>query len=513
MPRPQASPLAVIPVLLAGGSGTRLWPLSREQYPKQFLSFLGQRSLFQNTALRVGGIEAAVSPIVVGSQAHRFLIAEQLREADVEATSILLEPHGRNTVTAAAVAAHFVAAQFGEDALIFLAAADHAIEDQHAFARAVECAAKAAADDYIVTFGIKPTRAETGYGYLKAGAPLGEDGACRVEAFIEKPDADNARTFVEAGDHYWNGGMFLFRCGRFLDELRRLEPETHAHALESLLKARYDNGFVHLDETSFAGCRSQSIDYAIMEKTDRVALVPLDAGWDDVGSWSFLERMPASDERGNRTRGDVMAIDASGNLAHSSGRLVALLGVEDHIVIETDDAVLIAPKNRAQDVGKAVQALRRDKRTEAESHRRVYRPWGFYEIIALGERFQVKRISVKPGHKLSLQMHYHRAEHWVVVKGTARVSCADKTFILTENQSTYIPVGNTHRLENAGKLPLELIEVQSGGYLGEDDIVRFSDAYGRVEAAPQQQQQQQQQPQPQQQQRESEGIIAAATTG
>jgi mannose-1-phosphate guanylyltransferase/mannose-6-phosphate isomerase len=482
MPRPQASPLAVIPVLLAGGSGTRLWPLSREQYPKQFLSFLGQRSLFQNTALRVGGIEAVRSPIVVGSQAHRFLIAEQLLEADIDATSILLEPHGRNTVTAAA---------------------DHAIADQSAFARAVQCAAKSAADDYIVTFGIKPTRAETGYGYLKAGAPLGEDGACRVESFIEKPDADTARAFIEAGDHYWNGGMFLFRAGRFLDELLRLEPETHKHALESLLKARHDNGFVHLDETSFAGCRSESIDYAVMEKTDRVALVPLDAGWDDVGSWTFLERMPASDERGNRTRGDVMTIDAAGNLAHSSGRLVALLGVENHIVIETEDAVLIAPKNRAQDVGKAVQALRRDKRTEAESHRRVYRPWGFYEIIALGERFQVKRISVKPGHKLSLQMHYHRAEHWVVVKGTARVSCADKTFILTENQSTYIPVGNTHRLENAGKLPLELIEVQSGGYLGEDDIVRFSDAYGRIEAAPRQQEEQQQ----------SEGIVAAVSTG
>ena len=504
IPCPQASSLAVIPVLLAGGSGTRLWPLSREQYPKQFLSFLGQRSLFQNTALRVQSIEAAAPPVVVGSQSHRFLIAEQLREANVPATSILLEPTGRNTVTAAAVAAHFVVGEFGEQALVFLAAADHAILDSSAFVRAVEYAARAADDGYIVTFGIKPTRAETGYGYLKAGAALGDGGACRVDAFIEKPDIEAARAFVESGDHYWNGGMFLFRCGRFLEELRRLEPETHALALEAVLKARHDGGFIHLDETAFAGCRNQSIDYAIMEKTERVALVPLDAGWDDVGSWNFLERLPASDEHGNRTRGDVMAIDAGGNLAHSSGRLVALLGVRDHIVVETDDAVLVAPKDRAQDVGKAVQALRRDKRAEAESHRRVYRPWGFYEIIALGERFQVKRIQVKPGHKLSLQMHYHRAEHWVIVNGTARVTCADRTFILTENQSTYIPVGNTHRLENAGKVPLELIEVQSGGYLGEDDIVRFSDAYGRIEPTPAPEH-----PEPQ----VPRGIAAAASAG
>jgi mannose-1-phosphate guanylyltransferase/mannose-6-phosphate isomerase len=482
-PRPQAHSLAVVPVLLAGGSGTRLWPLSREQYPKQFLSFLGQRTLFQNTALRVGTIDAATPPVVIGSQAHRFLIAEQLREANVAATSILLEPEGRNTVTAAAVAAHFVAEKFGERALILIAAADHAILDEPAFARAVANATEAASDGFIVTFGIKPTRAETGYGYLRVGEVLGTGGACRVDAFVEKPDLETARAYVANGDHYWNGGLFLFACGRFLEELARLEPDTHAHAQKALLEARHDGAFVHLEANAFGRCRNQSIDYAVMEKTDRIALVPLDAGWDDVGCWDFLGRLPASDDAGNRTRGDVLAIDAEGNLAHSSGRLVTLLGVQDHIVIETDDAVLVAPKHRAQDVGQAVQALRREKRAEAESHRRVYRPWGFYEIIALGERFQVKRIQVKPGHKLSLQMHYHRAEHWVIVKGTARVSIADRTFILTENQSTYIPVGNTHRLENAGKLPLELIEVQSGSYLGEDDIVRFSDAYGRIEPA------------------------------
>jgi mannose-1-phosphate guanylyltransferase/mannose-6-phosphate isomerase len=505
-PRPQACSLAVVPVLLAGGSGTRLWPLSREQYPKQFLSFLGQKSLFQNTALRVGTIDAAMPPVVIGSQAHRFLIAEQLREANVAATSILLEPEGRNTVTAAAVAAHFVAEKFGEHALMLIAAADHAILDEPAFARAVANATQAAADGFIVTFGIKPTRAETGYGYLRIGEVLGAGGACRVDAFVEKPDLETARRYVANGDHYWNGGLFLFECGRFLEELARLEPETHAHAQRSLLEARHDGAFVHLEPNAFGRCRNQSIDYAVMEKTNRIALVPLDAGWDDVGCWDFLGRLPASDDAGNRTRGDVLAIDAEGNLAHSSGRLVTLLGVQDHIVIETDDAVLVAPRHRAQDVGKAVQALRRERRAEAESHRRVYRPWGFYEIIALGERFQVKRIQVKPGHKLSLQMHYHRAEHWVIVKGTARVSIADRTFILTENQSTYIPVGNTHRLENAGKLPLELIEVQSGSYLGEDDIVRFSDAYGRIEPAASEDAHEQQQP--------AQGIeAAAATTG
>jgi len=499
-PRPQASALAVTPVLLVGGSGTRLWPLSREQYPKQFLSLLGRQSLFQNTALRIGAVEGSTAPIIVGSRAHRFVIDEQLREADVKAASILLEPEGRNTVTAAAVAAHHAARESGDDALVLLMPADHAIPDQEAFSRAVHAAARAAAQDYIVTFGIKPTRPETGYGYLKAGAPLDSDDTFEVASFIEKPDAVRALGFIEQGGHYWNGGMFLFRCGRFLDELRRLEPETHAHALQALVDGRRENGFISLDDTSFGRCRNQSIDYAVMEKTDRVALVPLDAGWDDVGSWSFLERVPANDTQGNRTQGDVMLIDATGNLAHSSGRLVALLGVKDHIVVETDDAVLVAPKDRAQDVGQAVQSLRRNKRVEAESHRRVYRPWGFYEVIALGERFQVKRISVKPGHKLSLQMHYHRAEHWIVVKGTARVTCADQTFILTENQSTYIPVGNTHRLENAGKLPLELIEVQSGSYLGEDDIVRFSDAYGRIETA--------EQPRPQ-----TEGIVAAVSVG
>jgi mannose-1-phosphate guanylyltransferase/mannose-6-phosphate isomerase len=473
----------VVPVLMAGGSGTRLWPLSREQHPKQFLSLLGQQSLFQETALRTAKIDEATSPVVIGSGAHRFVIAEQLRQANIRDAAMLLEPEGRNTAPAAAVAAHFVAEEFGPDAIVFLMAADHAIGDQAAFEAAVQSAIDAATQGYIVTFGITPTRPETGFGYLKVkpDSRLGTGNAQEVERFIEKPTLDRARQFIEEGNHYWNGGMFLFRSGRFLAELRRLEPETYIRSLEALQKARREGDTIALDGKAWKECRNESVDYAVMEKTEQLALVPLDAGWDDVGSWSFLERLPASDAGDNRARGDVVLEDSHNNLVHSSGRLVAMVGVDDHVVVETDDAVLVAPKDRVQDVRKIVQNLKRRKRVEANAHRRVYRPWGYYETVALGERFQVKRISVKPGERLSLQMHFHRAEHWVVVRGTAKVTCNDKNFYISEDQSTYIPLGNTHRLENPGKVPLELIEVQSGCYLGEDDIVRMSDAYGRSE--------------------------------
>ena len=473
----------IVPVLLAGGTGTRLWPLSREQYPKQFISLLGPLSLFQQTAQRVAGIEHAAPPLVLGSSDHRFVIAEQLHDIAVHPSAILLEPESRNTLAAAAIAAHHIAAEHGDDALAFLMAADHFIADLAAFQTAVQAASRAAAADFIVTFGIMPTRPETGYGYIKSGAALDASGAREVASFVEKPDAETACGFLAAGGYFWNGGMFVFRCRRFLDELRRLEPETFEQSLQALHQAHRENGFTALDPEAFHQCRNESIDYAVMEKTDRLALVPLDAGWEDVGAWDYLEHMPGGDPRDNRTHGDVLLEDATGNLVHASSRLVALVGVNDHIVVETDDAVLVVPKDRAQEVRKAVQSLKRAERTEVENHRRVYRPWGFYETIALGERFQVKRICVKPGHKLSLQMHYHRAEHWVIVKGTAQVTIADKTFILTEDQSTYIRLGNTHRLENAGRVPLELIEVQTGVYLGEDDIVRFSDDYGRIEAA------------------------------
>ncbi|NGY04631.1 mannose-1-phosphate guanylyltransferase/mannose-6-phosphate isomerase [Solimonas terrae] len=473
----------MVPVLMAGGSGTRLWPLSREQHPKQFLSLLGQQSLFQQTVLRTTTIDEATAPVVIGSGTHRFVIAEQLRQAGIRDAAILLEPEGRNTAPAAAVAAHFVAEEFGPDAIVFLMAADHAIGDQAAFEAAVQSAIDAASQGYIVTFGIRPTRPETGFGYLKVkpNSRLGASRAQEVERFVEKPTIDRARQFIEQGDHYWNGGMFLFRSGRFLAELRRLEPETYIRSLEALQKARREGDTIALDGRAWKECRNESIDYAVMEKTEQLALVPLDAGWDDVGSWNFLERLPASDAEDNRTRGDVVLEDAHNNLVHSSGRLVAMVGVDDHVVVETDDAVLVAHKDRVQDVRKIVQNLKRKKRTEANAHRRVYRPWGFYETVALGERFQVKRILVKPGEKLSLQMHFHRAEHWVVVRGTAKVTCNDKTFYISEDQSTYIPLGNTHRLENPGRVPLELIEVQSGCYLGEDDIVRMSDSYGRSE--------------------------------
>lgn len=472
---------ALVPVLLAGGTGTRLWPLSREQYPKQFLSLLGPLSLFQQTAQRASAIDGSAAPVVIGSHDHRFVIDEQLKDVDVQPSAILLEPEGRNTLAAAAIAAHHIAQAHGEDAIAFLMAADHHIADVDVFHAATLAARRAASDNYIVTFGITPTRPETGYGYIKGGSSLDEE-VRDVHSFVEKPDVAKARQFLASGDYYWNSGMFLFRCKRFLDDLRRLEPDTFEQSRQAVNNARHENGFTVLDAEAFCNCRNESIDYAVMEKTDRIALVPLDAGWEDVGSWGYLDHMPTDDPNNNHTQGDVLLEDATGNLVHADNRLVALIGVRNHIVVETDDAILVAPKDRAQDIKRVVQSLKRARRTEAESHRRVYRPWGFYETIAAGERFQVKRICVKPGHKLSLQMHYHRAEHWVIVKGTARVTIAAKTFILCEDQSTYIRLGNTHRLENAGRIPLELIEVQTGVYLGEDDIVRFSDAYGRIDS-------------------------------
>ena len=473
----------ILPVLMAGGSGTRLWPLSREQYPKQFLKLLDERSLLQNTALRVSQVEASTPPLVIGGDAHRFVIAEQMREIGFDQATVMLEPEGRNTAPAAAVAAHYASTHFGTDALVFLLAADQAVENTPAFVAAVESAAKIAATGKIVTFGIQPTSPETGFGYLKSGAALGDSGSFEVAAFIEKPVLEKAQAFLDEGGYYWNGGMFLFRADVFLDELKRLEPEMYAASLQSWNNAVKDIDFVRLEPTAFKKCRNESIDYAVMEKTANIALVPLDAGWDDVGSWTYLGKLPATDAAGNRVRGDVIVEDSQDNLVHASTRLVSLVGMKDTVVVETEDAVLVAPRDRVQEVKKIVQRLKKAKRSEAETSPRVYRPWGSYETVALADRFQVKRIIVKPGQKLSLQMHHHRAEHWIVVSGTARVYCGEKNFLLTEDQSTYIPLGHTHRLENPGKVPLELIEVQSGAYLGEDDIVRFDDVYGRTPAA------------------------------
>lgn len=466
----------LVPVIMAGGTGTRLWPLSREQYPKQFIALTDERSLLQVTALRASRIVDATPPLAICGEDQRFLVGEQLRGCGMQ-SEVLIEPAGRNTAPAAACAALHAQARYGDQALVLLMAADHVIADEEAFVRAVELAAGVARQGKIAVFGIRPTRPETGYGYIRVGAER-DDGAYELAAFVEKPDRERAESFLREGGYYWNGGLFLFRADVMLAELQRFEPELLAQARLSLEKARSDLDFVRLDPESFKACRNESIDYAVMEKTDKAAVVLLDAGWDDVGSWTFLDQQP-KDDCGNAVRGDTWLHDAHNNLVHAESRLVALAGVSDTIVVETKDAVLVTTRERAQDVKKIVARLKAEGRSEAVHHPTVYRPWGSYETIAMDERFQVKRIIVKPGQKLSLQMHHHRAEHWIVVKGTAEITVGEKVFMLTENQSTYIPLGERHRLVNPGRVPLELIEVQSGSYLGEDDIVRFEDIYGR----------------------------------
>ncbi|TAJ53537.1 MAG: mannose-1-phosphate guanylyltransferase/mannose-6-phosphate isomerase [Nevskiaceae bacterium] len=461
---------------MAGGTGTRLWPLSREQYPKQFIALTDERSLLQVTALRASRIVDATPPLAICGEDQRFLVGEQMRGCGMQ-SEVLIEPAGRNTAPAAACAALRAQARFGEQTLVLLMAADHVISDEEAFVQAVELASGVARQGKIAVFGIRPTRPETGYGYIRVGAER-NDGAYELAAFVEKPDRERAEAFLSEGGYYWNGGLFLFRADVMLAELQRFEPELLAQARLSLEKARSDLDFVRLDPESFKACRNESIDYAVMEKTDKAAVVLLDAGWDDVGSWTFLDQQP-KDDCGNAVRGDTWLHDAHNNLVHAESRLVALAGVSDTIVVETKDAVLVTTRERAQDVKKIVARLKAEGRSEAVHHPTVYRPWGSYETIAMDERFQVKRIIVKPGQKLSLQMHHHRAEHWIVVKGTAEITVGEKVFMLTENQSTYIPLGEKHRLVNPGRVPLELIEVQSGSYLGEDDIVRFEDIYGR----------------------------------
>jgi mannose-1-phosphate guanylyltransferase/mannose-6-phosphate isomerase len=468
----------IVPVLLAGGSGTRLWPLSREGYPKQFLKLTDEWSLLQHTARRAAALPGAAAPILICNDAHRFLAAEQLRQAKVEGAQVLLEPEGRNTAPAVAVACLVAREKYGEQASVFIMAADHIIPDQQAFAAAAKVAEDLAAAGRLATFGIKPTRAETGYGYLRRGAALPQ-GGYEVSAFVEKPDAERAKAYVDSGEYSWNGGMFLFRADVFLAELQRLEPAMLEACTQAVAQAKRDLDFVRLDPAAFKAARSESIDYAVMEKTAKAALVPMDAGWDDVGSWSFLETLQR-DSRGNYAHGDVLLEDSDNTLVHSESRLTAALGLRDVVIVETKDAVLVSRRDRAQEVKRIVARLKQQGRSEAEAHTVVHRPWGSYETIAMGPRFQVKRIVVKPGQKLSLQMHHHRAEHWIVVCGTARVTCGEKEFLMAENESTYIPLGSRHRLENPGSIPLELIEVQSGSYLGEDDIVRFTDVYGRA---------------------------------
>ena len=461
------------PVLLSGGTGTRLWPLSREAYPKQFLPLAGDETMVQATWRRVAPL-AGAEPIVVANEEHRFLVAEQLRQIGAPTPAIVLEPVGRNTAPAIAAAALQALAK-GDDPLLLVLPSDHVVRDEAAFREAVTAACGAAEAGALVTFGIVPDAPETGFGYIHAEAG---DGVRRVLRFVEKPDASTAQSYLDAGGYYWNSGMFLFRASRYLEELGKFQPDIVASVSAAFAAAKRDGDFIRLDKDAFAASPSDSIDYAVMEKTGDAKVLPVDIGWNDVGSWSALWEVAERDDDGNAHRGDVIAVDSRNTYAYAQ-RLVALVGLDDVVVVETDDAVLVAHKDRVQEVKQVVAQLKESQRSQAVLHRKVYRPWGAYDSIDTGERFQVKRITVKPGGVLSLQMHHHRAEHWIVVSGTARVTRGEETLLLSENQSTYIPLGVTHRLENPGMVPLELIEVQSGSYLGEDDIVRFEDMYGR----------------------------------
>ena len=460
-------------VLLSGGSGTRLWPLSREAYPKQFLPLAGETTMVQDTWSRAAAL-TTLKPIVVANEEHRFLVAEQLRQIGAPVPDILLEPVGRNTAPAIAAAA-LQARAAGEDPVLLVLPSDHVVRDVAAFHAAVREALPAAEDGALVTFGIRASAPETGFGYIQAAAG---EGVRRVLRFVEKPDADTARAYLASGDYVWNSGMFLFRASRYLDEIARFRPDILDAVRRAFDAASRDGDFVRLERGAFAASPSDSIDYAVMEKTSDARVLPVDIGWNDVGSWSALWDVSDQDEHGNAGHGDVIAVDSRNSYAYSR-RLVALVGVDDLVVVETDDAVLVARKDRVQQVKDVVARLKADQRSHAVMHREVHRPWGSYDSVDVGNGFQVKRIKVKPGARLSLQSHAHRAEHWVVVRGTARVTRDNDVFDLHANQSTYIPLGARHRLENPGVDLLELIEVQSGDYLGEDDIVRYEDVYGR----------------------------------
>ncbi len=463
----------IVPVILSGGSGTRLWPLSRQHYPKQFLPLVHETTMLQDTVQRVSGLESS-NPLVICNEDHRFLVAEQLKQLGLNDCSIILEPVGRNTAPAIAVAALH---QNTDEAILLVLAADHVIQDVEKFQEHILQGFKLAQEGAMVTFGILPLAPETGYGYIKAGSEVAN--GFQVEQFVEKPDLETAQAYLDQGNYFWNSGMFMFRADRYLEELQRFNPDMHKFANASLAGAVKDFDFVRLDKAAFEACPADSIDYAVMEKTDNAVVIPIDVGWNDVGSWTSLWDVSEKDQSGNHFTGDVLNTDSKNNFVHAEDRLVALVGVDDMVVVDTPDALLVASKDRVQEVKSIVSQLESQGRLEAQSHRKVYRPWGHYDSVDEAAGFQVKRITVNPGASLSLQMHHHRAEHWIVVSGTAEVTCGDKVFNVNQNESTYIPLGEKHRLRNLTDEPLEMIEVQSGDYLGEDDIVRFDDVYGR----------------------------------
>ncbi len=472
----------IIPIILSGGTGSRLWPLSRELYPKQLLPLVNSHTMLQNTILRTVGIPNITDPILVCNSDHRFMVAEQMRQLNLKPSSVILEPIGRNTAPAVAVAA-LHALTYTENPVLLVLPADHVIDDIGAFHKAIEIVTPAAVAGKLVTFGVCPTGPETGYGYIKASSSSkhsgNENAILDVNCFVEKPDGTTAQGYVASGDYFWNSGMFMFTARRYLAELERYSPEMAGSCRKVYLQAIMDPDFIRLEKDIFSACPSDSIDYAVMEKTADAVVCPLNAGWCDVGSWSALYEIGKPDADGNVLKGDIFLHDTKNCYIYADERLVAAVGLEDHIIVETADAILVAKRDRVQDVKSIVRQLNVRNRPETLVHRKVYRPWGAYQSVDTAERFQVKRITVNPGASLSLQMHHHRAEHWIVVKGTARITKDHEVILLTENQSTYIPLGVTHRLENPGVILLELIEVQSGSYLGEDDIVRFEDVYGR----------------------------------
>lgn len=465
----------ILPIIMAGGSGTRLWPLSRGNYPKQFLSLRGDKTMLQDTLVRLEGLSHCPAMLICNEE-HRFIAAEQVRQLGVGHSGIFLEPVGRNTAPAIALAA-FKAIESNQDPLLLVLAADHVIENIPAFQASVEQASILAEQGKLVTFGITGNKPETGYGYIKRGVP--HQTGFVVDSFVEKPDLATAEAYIESGEYYWNSGMFLFKASRYLNELKMFRPDIY-NACELAMQVQNDDmDFVRVDKEAFESCPDESIDYAVMEHTKDAVVVPMDAGWSDVGGFAALWEVSNQDENGNAFNGDVKAVDTKNTLVLGDDKLIATVGVKDLVIVSTKDAVLVAHKSESQKVKAIVQQLKGEQRSEVTFHREVYRPWGKYDSVDSGERFQVKRITVKPGAKLSVQMHHHRAEHWIVVSGTAKVHLDGTEQYLTENESVYIPITAVHALENPGKVDLELIEVQSGSYLGEDDIVRFEDRYGR----------------------------------